>query len=725
VLEPLGEHDLLVFWAQFALLLIVARGLGYLFRRAGQPSVVGELGAGLLIGPSVFGRFLPAQADWVFPGTELTSAPILAVAWVGVALLLAETGFETDLGLLRRLGRKAAAVSIGSLVVPMALGFAIGWVMPAGPFLGDAATRFTFAAFVAVAMSISALPVVARILTELDLMRRDIGQVTVAAAMVNDLIGWILLGTLVGIVTSGTLAVGSSITTVLAIVAFFAFAFTVGQRLTDRALRAARVASTGLTGPVTVTLAVVLVAATVTQAIGVEAVLGAFVAGIVLGRSPYQRPEVRRTVELMSAAVFAPIFFATAGIYVDLGAVANAQGLLWGSVIVVVASLGKLAGSYVGARASRMSHDEGVAIGVGLNARGAMEIVLATIAFSIGVFSQDAYTLIVLMAMVTSLIAPPLLRRALRDVSPAGEEAGRLAREEVLESSVIASTTRALLPTRGGDNSRLAADALDHLLQPGASITVLTVHDPAHDPATCGCEEALDEVVQGRSSDRTVERRRLTSSDAAAAVLAEAGLGYGMVGLGLTERFRETHELSTILQQLIANTPVPLLLVRHGAPGVELRDTRRVLVPANGVRHGRAAEEVGAVLATRLDADLDLVHVVARRDREPTESTPPVGGTGTATATVDAAAGTIIEQAVQRASSFGARAEGLVRSGAVAPEAIIAAADERGADLLVVSVQARAVEGHPFLGHGTEYLLEHATQTVLAVIFPPDASRGD
>ncbi|MFP5308140.1 MAG: cation:proton antiporter [Actinomycetes bacterium] len=722
MLLPLGEHDLLVFWAQFALLLVVARGLGYLFRRAGQPSVVGELGAGLLIGPSVFGRVLPEQAAWVFPGTELTSAPILAVAWVGVALLLAETGFETDLGLLRRLGRKAAAVSVGSLVVPMALGLAIGWVMPAGPFLGDAATRFTFAAFIAVAMSISALPVVARILTELDLMRRDLGQVTVAAAMVNDLIGWILLGTLVGIVTSGSLAIGSSVATVLAILAFFAFAFTLGQRLTDRALRAARLASTGLTGPVTVSLCVVLVAAVVTQAIGVEAVLGAFVAGIVLGRSPYQLPEVRRTVELMSAAVFAPIFFATAGIYVDLGAVANAQGLLWGTAIIAVATVGKLAGSYAGARASRMSHDEGVALGIGLNARGAMEIVLATIAFSIGVFSQDAYTLIVLMAMVTSLLAPPLLRRSLRHVSPGGEEAGRLAREEVLGSSVIASTSRALLPTRGGENSRLAADALDHLLQPDASITVLTVHDPAHDPATCGCEQALDEVVEAHRGGRAVERRRLTSSDAAAAVINEARLGYGMVGVGLTDGFRETHELSAILKELITDTPVPLLLVRHGTPGARIADTRRVLVPATGIRHGRAAEEVGAVLAARLDAHLDLVHVVARRDREPGDG---AGAGGAATVTVDAAAGTIVDQALQRATSFGARAEGLVRSGTVAPEAILAAAEERDADLLVVSVQARAVEGHPFLGHGTEYLLEHAPQTVLAVIFPPDATRGE
>lgn len=725
MLEPLGEHDLLVFWAQFTLLLVVARGLGSLFRRQGQPAVVGELAAGLLIGPSVFGRFLPEVAGAIFPGTTATSAPIRTVAWVGVAFLLVETGFHTDLGLLRRLGRQAATVSFGSLVVPLVLGFALGWWMPGDPFVGDAGSRFTFAAFIAVAMSISALPVVARILTELDLMRRDMAQVTVAAAMVNDLVGWILLGTLSGIVASGEVALGQSSITVVAIAAFFTFALTVGQRLTDTSLRVARQVSSGLSGPLTVTVVVMLVAATVTQAIGVEAVLGAFVAGIVLGRSPYQQAEVRRTIELVTAAVFAPIFFASAGIYVDLGAIANWTGLAWMLAVIGVATVAKLVGSYVGARFGGMTPSDGVAIGIGLNARGAMEIVLATIAFSLGVFSTDAYTVVVMMAIVTSLIAPPLLRRALRDVRPKGAEAARLEREEVLDTSVIASTSRALLPTRGGENSGLVASTLDLLLQPEAVVTVLTVHDPDTTPEACRCEAALQAAL-GRFSGRQVDGRRRTSHDPPEAILAEAELGYGLVGLGLTEDFRDTHELSGVLRELIARTRVPLLLVRHGSDGSRgMAETRRILVPITGVRTGRAAEEVGAVLAARLDAHLDLVHVVTRGDRgrETGQRRPvTVGVRGEGT---EVAAEQIIAQAVTRAERFGARVAGSARTGTVTPEAILAAGDDLGSDLLVLSVRARAVEGQPFLGHGTEYLLEHATQTIIAVVFPGEHDGGE
>ena len=720
MLEPLTEHDLLLFWAQFALLLLVARGMGHLFRRMGQPAVVGELGAGLLIGPSVFGRVLPAQAEWLFPGDAMGSAPILTVAWIGVALLLVETGFETDLGLLKRLGRSAATVSLGSLLVPMVFGFGLGWLMPADPFRGGAADQFVFAAFIAVAMSISALPVVARILSELDLMRRNLGQVTVAAAMVNDLVGWVLLGTLAGIVTSGGFALGQTLTTIGAIVVFFAFTFTIGQRLTDTALRISRQVSPGLTGPLTTTFMVVLIAAVITQAIGVEAVLGAFVAGIVLGRSPYQVREVRRIIELLSAAVFAPIFFASAGIYVDLGAIFNFQGLLWGSVIIVVASLTKLIGSYIGARSGGMTHNEGIALGVGLNARGAMEIVLATIAYALGVFSQDAYTLIVLMAMATSLIAPPLLRRVLRDVRPEGEEAGRLEREEVLAESIIASTSRALLPTRGGENSRLAIEAADLLLQPDASITVLTVHDPtAH--ADCSCQDILDQFPKD-DYDRSIECRRKDAQDASRAILEEAELGYGLMALGVTEDLRDTHELSTVLQTLLAHSPVPVLLVRHAVGATTpIADTRRILVPASGVKHGRAAEEFGAVLASRLDADLDLVHVVARRDREDDQELVAALAGPTRGTTEP-----LLQQAVARAERFGARAQGFALGGTVTSEVVLDAARERDSDLLVLSVQARAVEGRAFLGHGTEYLLEHAQQTVMTIIFPPETTpQGD
>lgn len=727
MLEPLTEHDLLLFWAQLLVLLFVARGLGLLVQRFGQPAVVGELAAGLLIGPSVFGRLAPGAAEWLFPGGPTESAPILAVAWLGVGFLLVLTGYETDLKLLSNLGRQAAAVSVGSLVVPLVVGFLVGMGMPA-LFRGEGIERLLFAAFIAVAMSISALPVVARVLGELGLMRRNVGQITVAAAMVNDLVGWLLLGTLSGIVVSGGFQLVDTVVTVIAVGAIFVGALTIGQRLVDGLLRRALAVEAAPTATAfTAAMLVVFALATLTQAIGVEAVLGAFLAGIVLGRSRYRRQEIEETISLISTSVVAPIFFATAGIYVDLGRLADPQVMLWGVIVLAAAMVTKLVGTYLGGRVAGLPTSQSYAIGIGLNARGAMEIVLATIAFSLAVFNEASYTVIVLMAMVTSMLAPPLLRRSLRGLTPTGEEAERLEREEVLAASVIANTNAALVPTRGGHNSQLAGRIIDRILKDEARVTVMTVHRHDDDGAACRCDEVLAEVAGVFGPDRAVEQRRAMAEDAAGAILAEARLGHGLIVLGMTEEFRDTHELSQTLRDVMVRTSVPVLLVRHGTAehNVGERRARRILVPAVGTRAGRAAEEVGFAIARSDDASVELVHVVSRLDRS---DDGPVSSERSGSLRVRRpasaiersrdATGDVLAASMRRAERFGVRAAGHLRGGTTAAEELLQVADQVHADLLVISAEVRTADGVLFLGHGTEYLLEHADQTLIVVLFP-------
>lgn len=312
------------------------------------------------------------------PGGEVESALILAVAWLGIVFLLTVTGFETDLRLIWRLRSSAAGVTFGSLAVPLVLGLGLGAVLPE-MFLGEGGGRGIFAAFMAVALSISALPVIAKILQDMDLMRRNFGQLTIAAAMVNDTVGWLMLGTLTAVVHTGDVDLAGLGLTLLAITVFVVGAFTVGQRAVDWCLRRSRRGETRFEASLTVTLPIVFAAGAVTHAIGMEAVIGAFVVGIVLGRSRFLPTEIEHTIEHLSHAVFAPIFFATAGLYVDLGALAEPQAALGALAILVVAAVAKLAGSYAGGRMSRLNHVESLAAGIGLNARGAMEIVLAAI----------------------------------------------------------------------------------------------------------------------------------------------------------------------------------------------------------------------------------------------------------------------------------------------------------------------------------------------------------
>lgn len=701
-LTPVGDHDLLLFWVQLVALLAAARLLGGLMRRIGQPAVVGELAAGLALGPSVLGRIAPGVGDWLFPGGAVSSSLLLAVAWLGIFLLLVVTGFETDLGLLRRLGRPAVNVSAGSLVVPLAMGLALGFVLPL-TFLGDQEGRVGFALFMGVAMSISALPVVAKILADMHLMRRDFGQITIAAGMANDLVGWMLLGVVSGIVASGGFDLGSLLATLAAVTAFLVVSFTVGARGADRLLRRARGSDNPFTSALTATLLVALVAGAITHVIGVEAVLGALVAGIVLGRSKFQHDEVRHTLETMSSAVFAPIFFATAGLYVDFGVVFEGTNWVWTIVVVLVAAAGKLVGSYVAARMSSLSRMEGLAIGLGLNARGALEIVVATIGFSLGVLNDLSYAIVVVMALATSMAAPALLRPVLRRLTAAPEEAERLHREETLHRSVVAAASHVLMPSRGGANSLAAAQLLDLSLRPDATVTVLSV---AGDAAGHDIRDAtVDRIVGGTFGPRQVHHRRHVADDVAADVLHEAGLGYDLMVLGLNEEFSGTHELSAPLRRIVASAQIPVLLVRRSrTAGFEVPGIRRVLVPVNGTRVGQAAEEIAYVLGARISATVDAVHVTAAAGRR------------------DEAGMGQLQRSRDLAERFGGAVSVAIRTGTVHEE-VLQEAVERQADLLVVGARTRGADlEQPFLGYGPEYLLEHAPMMVATIVFPSEQS---
>lgn len=740
-MEPLADHQLLVFWVQLAVILVVARGLGGLMRRVGQPSVVGELAAGLVLGPTLLGRVAPEAYGWLFPTDPVHSGLLMGLAWLGAAFLLVVTGFETDLGLLRKLGRPAAFVSTGSLVVPLALGFAVGWAMPAR-FIGAEGTQTTFALFAGIALSISALPVIAKILMEMNLMRRNLGQLTVAAGISNDLVGYLLLGGVAGMVAAGGFDVVGLGTTMLLFAAFVALAFVPGQWALDQALRRARQGESGQERSFTVALLVVLACAAAAQAIGVEAVLGTLLAGIVLARSPYLRGETKHTFETLVNAFLAPVFFATAGLFVDLGLLVDPEVAVWTVIVLAAAAVSKLAGSYAGARLSRLSRLEGLAIGVGLNARGALQVVIATVGLGLGVLNTASYTVVMVTAIVTSMAAPPLLRAVLGRFETPPDEAARLDREAMLAQSVIARTRTALLPTRGGGNSVLAAQLLHQSLQPEASVTLLTVRAPGEEN---GEDRALADqaVAEARQlfAGRGVGRIDRRAHDPAEAIQAEASLGYGLMALGLTEGFAGSHALSPVLVRTIAGAPVPVLLVKHGA-GVDGHeqplDLRRILVPIAGTRIGQAAQEIGYTLGGRSRAAVDVLHVVNRADgngpdapdHERPEATGGVGAApGGGTVAEPAAGGgsgviaeRVLRQAEELAGRFGCEVTALRRTAPSLGAEVVAAARERGSDLIVLGAAVRPTPDGLFLGHEVEYVLERAEQTVLVVVFPGASS---
>jgi Kef-type K+ transport system membrane component KefB len=718
----LTEHQLLVFWLELFVLLLAARVLGTLVRRIGQPSVIGELAAGLLLGPSVLGQLAPAAETWLFPSEPVQRALLSSVGWLGAFLLLIVTGLETDLGLVRRLGTKAARVAVGSLVIPVLCGFCVGFVMP-DAFLGPNARRVVFALFMATALGISALPVIAKVLSELDLMRRNIAQVILAAAMADDVIGWILLGMVAGLAQSGEIAVGRVIWTFLGLALFLAAAFTLGQRIVDALLREARRRRGGSSAALTITILVALFAGALTHSLGLEAVFGAFIAGIVLGHSRFQEHEVFSTLQTITFTVMAPLFFAGAGLRADLALLRDPTVVIWGLIVLLVASASKFLGAYIGSRFARLPRREGLALGVGLNARGAVEIVVATVGLSLGVLNRSSYTVVVLMAMVTSMMAPPLLRAVLKGWKGSKEERERLERERILDDNVLVRPSRLLLPSHGGPNSLLAARILDLAWPEGAEVTLFSAGKdvPAEDL----------ERVRAVFAARPISIEHAAAKEPLEAILEQAVLGYGAIAVGATDTKIEGRLISPVVDALLAASPLPVIMVRRGArvsPN-SLPRFHRILVPAIGTQPGRAAQEMAYSVARRQGARVLIAHVVTMPTLGQQLAIP--AWPEAAREDIDTPASSertevaerVLEEARALAEKMGVRAETAIRTGVSAPEEILALARERGVDLIVLAANLRQLSGRPFLGHGVEYLLENSESTIVVVTAPPGWAR--
>ena len=413
----MSEHELFLFLAEVAVLFLAARIGGELAARIGIPLHVGELAVGILLGPSLLGWLWPGAFEALFPNEPLQRSLLEIFSWTGVIFLVILGGLETRLGILRKVPGAAIGGWIGGFGLPFVLGFALGLWFP-DRLLTDTVDRPVFALFLATAMSISAIPVIARILIDLQLYRTRIGMVILSTAIADDTIGWIVLSIVAGLATGGV-ETGAVVRTVLLTGLFVTVAFTLGRP----AAKLAMGFSARLKVPyaeVSMMLMIVFASAAITQAIGVHLVLGAFVAAILIGRTN-PSDAVREGVHQVGLGFFVPFFFAYTGIKVDLTTL-RGSALLFAALAVLVACAGKIVGGTVGTRLGGLPTWEALAVGVGLNARGAMELVIAAIGLSLGIVSEAVYAIIVLIAVLTTVMAAPVLKWC---VARAGPEAVR------------------------------------------------------------------------------------------------------------------------------------------------------------------------------------------------------------------------------------------------------------------------------------------------------------
>jgi len=408
----MNQHEWVLFFLQMSLMLAMALLGGYVMRKLHYPSVLGELLGGIILGPTIFGMVAPDAYGWLFPDQAAINSAREAVITLGMLFFLFSAGLEVNLTRLNGRAWVIFLTSILGVIIPFGLGYGAVLVLPdlwgASLQEGD----FILPVFIGTALSISALPVIARILMDLDLLDKELGSVVITSAVINDLIGWSLFAATLGAMESGSSdnniwgVFGLAMGVILVV-------WILSRWLVPPFLRWVQKTFDWTGGFISVIAAWIFAAAAVTEQLGLHPVLGAFQVRVVLGQGLDVKKDhpAYEIIQQFAVSCFAPLYFVSVGLRANFVKDFDLPLVL---VVLFIASLGKIAGASFGAWLGGMSPRESLAVGSGLNARGAIEIILASVALEYGIIDQRIFIALVIMALVTSMFSGPLMQKLMQ-----------------------------------------------------------------------------------------------------------------------------------------------------------------------------------------------------------------------------------------------------------------------------------------------------------------------
>ena len=393
---------------QLIVVVVTARAVGALFARIAQPAVVGEMVAGILLGPSLLGWLAPGVFDFIFPANTLGTLRMLSQ--IGVCLFLFVVGMELDAEHLRHRAQTAVVVSHVSILFPYSLGVALALLL-FRDFAPPGTKFISFALFMGISMSITAFPVLARILEEKAISKTFLGVTAITCAAVDDVMAWIILAVVVAVVKAGSIA-GTSMTLLLAIL-FVAFMLLIIRRALPMWIGRAGLHDSQMSkGLFAGVLLLVFLSALTTEVIGIHALFGAFIAGVAMPRHGQFRDLVKVRLDNFSSTFLLPIFFAFTGLRTHVGLLNDTSTWLICGGIILVATIGKLGGSMLAARCTGLGWNDAFSLGALMNTRGLVELIALNIGYDLGILSPRIFAMLVIMALVTTFLTGPLLSLA-------------------------------------------------------------------------------------------------------------------------------------------------------------------------------------------------------------------------------------------------------------------------------------------------------------------------
>lgn len=623
------ENEVLLLLVQVALILGLSRAMGMLFARMRQPQVVGEMVAGIMLGPSVLGaiclHFHSNLQQMLFPpGTSMELLNLLSE--LGVIFFLFLVGLEFEMDLVKNRGRSTLFTALSSILVPFLLGMGVALFLETQGLFGDV-PRLPAALFVGAAMSVTAFPVLARILTERNLQKTKLGVAAIAAAAINDVAAWVILAFVVAIAHSAIQAVSGGghwdALRTLGLAGGFAAVMLVFVRpflgrlqlIYDRQGRLSQ-------NVVAVLFLLILASAWCTERIGIHAMFGAFLLGVVMPKGTQFVRHITEKLEDFTVVFLLPIFFAYTGLKTQLGLLNEPILWLYAALILATACLGKFGGAAAAAKAFGSSWREASAIGILMNTRGLVELVILTVGLQFGVINDKVFAIMVVMALVTTFITTPLLHW----VYPPHlleKEAKQTAAHPPEAKKPYTIVIPVAAPKSAGPLLRLA-DLISGRGRPDRRIYALHLRRPIDRPEfRSGLREAqqapADETFRtlmatAESHQIPMEMisfisRNVPRDIARIAVDRQADL----VLIGFHQPVFSRSLLGGTVRRILSSTPTDVaVMIDRGFLGAQ-----RVLVPFLGGRHDRLAMEIAGRFAANANAQVTVLHVTAPKTGEP------------------------------------------------------------------------------------------------------------
>ncbi|MFN8207960.1 MAG: cation:proton antiporter [Bacteroidales bacterium] len=398
------HHPLAILILQIISIMLTARVLGGLMSVIGQPTVIGEILAGIVLGPSILGFWFPGITHFLFPLDSLQNLQFLGQ--IGLILFMFIIGMELDLGVIRNKASVSMMIGYGSILIPFAFGVGLAYYMYS-EFAPDNVAFLPFTLFMGISLSITAFPVLARIVQERGLTRTPIGTLVITSAAANDILAWCILAMVIAVVKAGSIA-GAGFTLIFSVVYVLFMIFVVKpllQRLTNRYFTHETISK-----PIVAIFFMLLMgSAYLTEVIGIHALFGAFMAGVIIPSNSQFRLVLARKIEDVSLVLLLPLFFVLTGLRTEIGVLNSAHQWEVFAMVIAVAVLGKFAGSAFTARFVGQSWKNSLMIGALMNTRGLMELIVLNIGYDLGILSTEVFSMLVLMALVTTIMTGPLL----------------------------------------------------------------------------------------------------------------------------------------------------------------------------------------------------------------------------------------------------------------------------------------------------------------------------